>query len=88
MPPKHRHPKQRRVASFEQELHAWRRYFWAGHDYLRELGALGFTSDTERSAAARDAWQRLGTECLSRWPTTPGGKPYWAQLTFGEPDAR
>ena len=74
----------------EQERRAWRRFFFAGHDFLNELGPLGLNMRHGMNPAeepiVREAWHRFGADFLATCPAAWAKDP-WALRQFGEPNS-
>jgi hypothetical protein len=82
MPVKLRHPKRRTNAA--ADLAAWSMLFESGHDFFGDLGL----PDGEASAAAPEAWQRLGGTFLASRPENAARAVPWALKALGEPRCR
>lgn len=84
MPVKRRKAKTR--LRDQTPLSAWRIFFKAGHDFLKDLRPYGIHSNDEAQAAAPEAWLRLGEEFMAGIGPQPDyAMPPWALETFGKP---
>jgi hypothetical protein len=85
MPVKRRRGKARTLQDFAP-LSAWRIFFSAGADHLKDLRPYGIKSDAEAREAAPEAWRRLGEAFMAtQGKRSEYSLPPWGLDQFGKP---